>query len=51
MKRDLLDQFWHDYYQVPEKNKANVAIENWLKDFRKTLDPSSLTAKTIDHGN
>lgn len=51
MNRDLLDQFWRDYYQCPEKDRGSLAIDNFIKDFRNTLDPSNQTAQAIDRGD
>ena len=50
MKRNLLGLFLHEYYQCPERNKGSIAIDNFLKDMRKTLDSASHTAKAIDQG-
>ena len=48
--QDLLDQFWSDCYKAPEKIQTSHAIENLLRNFRKSLDSSSTTAEAIDNG-
>jgi hypothetical protein len=44
----LLDRFWSDCYQHSDKIQTHQAIQNLLKEFRKSLDSSSKTAAAID---
>lgn len=46
--QELLDQFWNDCYGCPATGQTHQAVENLLKDFRKTLPSSSKTAFAID---
>ena len=48
MKRELLDQFWKDYYKNPSKSQTRLAVEFLLEEYRKTLDASTKTAIAID---
>ena len=48
MVEDHIAQFWSNGRDLQEEAKFQAALNQLLKEFRKTLDDSSPLAKSID---
>lgn len=47
-ERDPIAEFWTNYESMHGDSAFNYALEKLLRDFRKTLEDSSMTARSID---